>query len=108
MQGRHICKDGETCEAVTITGRSSPARAVPIFGCEGSASPLHPINEVRMRETLYIAGAIWLPILLVLVIVLVCIPLYIVGMTLKYTGHAFIYAGGWVQAKLEEWIGEWL
>lgn len=57
-----------------------------------------------MRETLYIAGAIWVPILCVIAVLAIVIPVYFVGLVLQRAGQLIILLGTWLQERLERWM----
>lgn len=58
-----------------------------------------------MKDTLHVAIALWVPILVVVVVATICVPLYALGLTLKHAGNGIVTLGTWLQATLEDIAG---
>lgn len=61
-----------------------------------------------LKDTLRVAGSLWIPVLCVVAVALIVVPIYLFGLILRRAGELIVNLGTSIQMKLDEWAGTWL
>lgn len=61
-----------------------------------------------MRALIHTAGSIWIPILGALVVVLICAPIFTLGLCIKQIGVMTMWVSRWLEDLMEWAVSPWL